>query len=84
MILAGHANFQSPGTPEGRVIMISKNAISTLCKPVTNGQNDFMLPYVVALGKGSSPPGFWTHPIITSGFTPYVNKTHFLSFFDPW
>ena len=42
----------------GRVIMISESAISTFCKPVTNGQNDFILQYVVALGKGSSPPGF--------------------------
>ena len=58
MILAGHANFQTPGTPGGRVIMISENAISTFCKPVTSGQNDFMLQYVVALGEGSSPPGF--------------------------
>ena len=52
MILAGHANFQIPGTPGGRVILISENAISTFCKPVTNGQNDFILQYVVALGEG--------------------------------
>ena len=58
MILAGHANFQTPGTPGGRVIMISENAISTFCKPVTNSQNDFILQYVVALGEGRSPPGF--------------------------
>ena len=55
MILAGHVNFQTPG---GRVIMISENAISTFCKPVTNSQNDFILQYVVALGEGRSPPGF--------------------------
>ena len=58
MTLGEHANFQTPGTPGGRVIMISENAISTFCKPVTNGQNDFILQYVIALGEGSSPPGF--------------------------
>ena len=52
IILAGHANFQTPGTPGGRVIMISENAISTFCKTVTNGQNDFILQHVVALGEG--------------------------------
>ena len=58
MILGGHANFQTPGTPGGRVIMISENIISTFCKQVTNGQNDFILQYVIAPGEGSSPPGF--------------------------
>ena len=58
IILAGYANFQIPGTPEGQVIMSSENAISTPCKPVKNGQNDFILHYIVALGEGSSPPGF--------------------------
>ena len=83
MILAGHADFQTPRTPEGRVIIISEKAISTFSKPVNNGQNDFILQYVVALGEGSSPPGFRTHPVIVSGFTPYVNKTHFSLFLDP-
>ena len=32
------------------MIMISENAISTFCKPVSNGQNDFILQNFVALG----------------------------------
>ena len=40
------------------MIMIFENAITTFCKSVTNGQNDFILQYVVALGEGNSPPGF--------------------------